>query len=216
MSTSLDTVFAPASERVSADAPDGTLKAELRSDFDVDASGTVGAWELHGAAKYRLESEARIHLLQSNVEALVVDEGRAHGVATWEGVPRSARCVALCVGSFLGARLHVGRSEERAGRPGEMAYDELADDLERRGIDTVPARIEGGGDGRPAWTVLFRRLADGAVADHAVLGLPGLYAAGACRVGPLDYARAAEEGRTLAERIDADLGPSGQASEADS
>ena len=197
-------------------APEDTLLGELAPSLDVAADGTVGAWELHGAAKYRIEAEPRVHLLQSSIDAIRVRDGRAVGVETWEGVPRAARAVALCVGPFLRARLRIGQAEERAGRPGEMAYDELADDLAERGVVTVPARHGGGGDGRPAWTVRFERLADEAVEAFRVRSVQGLYAAGICRAGPMSYLHAAQEGQALARRIAADLGaadPSGPAAQ---
>lgn len=205
ITTSLDTVFAAAGERVALDAPAGTLLHAIAADLDQADDHTAGAWEVHGAAKYRIEAHPDIHLLQSSVDGLVLRDGRVVGVETWEGVPRTARAVALCVGSFLRARLHIGDARERAGRPGEMAYDELADDLDRKGVRLVPERDAGGGVAEPAWTVHFERLADGAVDEHRIVGLPGAYAAGVCRSGPVDYPAAAADGRALAERIEGDL-----------
>lgn len=206
VTTSLDTVFSAGGERAPVAAPDGTLLSEVAPELDVASDGSTGVWELHGAAKYRIEATPGIHLLQSSIDALRVRDGRVTGVETWEGVPREARAVALCVGPFLRARLRIGDAEERAGRPGEMAYDELADDLTARGIAVTSAQHAGGGEGRPAWTVSFDRLADAAVDDHRVVALPGLYAAGVCRTGPSTYAQAARDGQELARRIARDLG----------
>jgi tRNA U34 5-carboxymethylaminomethyl modifying enzyme MnmG/GidA len=205
VTTSLDTVFAATGERASVTGPPSSLLNEIAPELEVAADGTAGAWELHGAAKYRIEAEPRVHLLQSSVDALIVEDARVVGVETWEGVPRRARAVALCVGPFLRARLRLGGHEEHAGRPGEMAYDDLADDLDRHGLLTTSARYAGGGEGRPRWTVRFERLADGQVDDHRVRGLGGLYAAGICRSGPTDYAAAARDGAALAARITRDL-----------
>lgn len=205
VTTSLDTVFAPDGERAPLVGPEDSLLSEIAPELDVAADGTVGAWELHGAAKYRIEAEPHVHLLQSSVDALIVEDGRAVGVETWEGVPRRARAVALCVGPFLKARLRLGGHEERAGRPGEMAYDELADDLAGRGVGTVTESYQGGGDGRPRWSVRFERLADEQVREHRVRGILGLYAAGTCRSGHIGYPAAARDGAALAERIAADL-----------
>jgi tRNA U34 5-carboxymethylaminomethyl modifying enzyme MnmG/GidA len=206
VTTSLDTVFAASGERAPLAGPADSLLGEIAADLDVAADGTVGAWELHGAAKYRIEAEPRIHLLQSSVDALHVEGDRVVGVETWEGVPRKAAAVALCVGPFLRARLTLGGHEERAGRPGEMAYDELADDLAARGVATTSAAYGGGGDGRPRWTVRFDRLSEGQVEEHRVVGIAGLYAAGICRTGPVGYPAAARDGAALAARIAADLG----------
>ncbi len=205
VSTSLDTVFAAPNERVPAEAPADSLAAELLASLPAAADGTVSSWELHGAAKYLMEALPGVHLLQSNVDGLLLEDDRAVGVETWEGVPRRARAVALCVGPFLRARLRLGEATEHAGRPGEMAYDELADDLETRGVRLVPVESEGGGDGRPGWRLRTVRIADEQL-DGVRLGRPSrLYAAGACVRGPSTYADAAADGRRLADRLASDL-----------
>jgi thioredoxin reductase len=212
--TSLDTVFAAPVERVPREALGVGLGAELRERLPARPDGTVGSWELHGAAKYRLEATPTLHLLQSSVDALLVEEGVVVGVATWEGVPRRARRVALCVGAFLRARLRVGAATERAGRPGEMAYDELADDLTARGVQWVEASARGGGDGRPSWTLSFLRFAGEELDGTRLRRLPGLHAAGACVDGPLTYDAAAAAGAALAAAIEDDLADDGAAPKA--
>lgn len=209
VTTSLDTVFAAPEGRVGVEVPPGSLAAELLPSLSIAADGTVGSWELHGAAKYHLEALPAVHLLQSNVDGLRVSAGTVHGVDTWEGVPRSARAVALCVGPFLRARLTIGDAVEHAGRPGEMAYDELAADLEAHGVTLRPVEDRGGGDGRPAWTLRTVRIAEEELDGPRIARLAGLYAAGACVSGPLPYGEAAAAGRSLAERIAADLAPAG-------
>jgi choline dehydrogenase-like flavoprotein len=203
--TSLDTVFAAPVERVPREALGVGLGAELRERLPARPDGTVGSWELHGAAKYRLEATPTLHLLQSSVDALLVEEGVVIGIETWEGVPRRARRVALCAGAFLRARLRVGAATERAGRPGEMAYDELADDLAARGVRLVEASASGGGDGRPAWTLSFLRIAGEELDGTRLPRLPGLHAAGACVRGPCSYDEAASDGAALAAAIERGL-----------
>ncbi len=205
VTTSLDTIFAARCERPPADAPEGTLQRRLRDRLPVAPDGTVGSWELHGAAKGHLERIPTLSVLQSSVDALITEGGAAIGVATWEGVPRHGVRIALCVGSFLRARLRRGASEERAGRPGEMAYDELADDLERRGVPLVPASWEGPEGVRPDDPERYR--SDFLVVDragtegHAVRAVRNLYLAGVCRLGPVDYASAARDGAALARTM---------------
>jgi choline dehydrogenase-like flavoprotein len=207
--TSLDTVFAAPLERVPVDELSTGLGAELAAKLPVADDGAVASWELHRAAKSRLEAVPAVHLLQSSVDALRLRDGAVEGVETWEGVPRRARRVALCVGPFLRARLSVGAATERAGRPGEMAYDELADDLAARGLELAPCRDRGGGGGRPAWTRTYLRIAPTEVSGVRVPRFGGLYAAGACVHGDMDYASAAADGATLAAAIDADLSGGG-------
>ena len=205
VTTSLDTIFAARRERPAAEAPDGTLQHRLRERLPVAPDGSVGSWELHGAAKGLLERIPTLSVLQSSVDALLVEGDAAVGVATWEGVPRRADRVALCVGSFLRARLRRGASEERAGRPGEMAYDELATDLERRGVPLVPVAWDGPEGVREddperyaqTFSVVDRAGADG----HAVRAVRNLYLAGVCRIGPADYATAAQDGAALARKL---------------
>lgn len=199
--TSLDTVYAAASERPRFDPPADSLGAAIEPQLARGRDGAVGAWDLHAAAKYELEAQSGLHLLQSNADALLVEDGRVTGVATWEGVPRRAAAVALCVGPFLRARLRIGDAVERAGRPGEMAYDDLADDLERQGLTLVEDRDAGGGGDAPAWGVLFERLADEETRGVAVPRLPGLYAAGICAAGPMPYASAVRQGAELAAAL---------------
>lgn len=206
VTTSLDTVYAAPAERARLGGPAGSLAEAVAADVRPDADGTVSAWTLHTAAKYRLEGRTGVHLLQSNVEGLITEDGRATGVRTWEGVPRRGRAVALCAGSFLRARLRVGEAEERAGRPGEMAYDDLADDLAARGVRMVAARHAGGGDG-PAWEVRFERLAEDERAGMRLVRIPGVFAAGVCAHGPLDVETATHEGIALADAVHGWLEP---------
>ncbi len=207
VTTSLDTVFAAAAERVVATAPDDTLMAEILSELRVASDGTIGAWELHTAAKYLLEAEPNVHLLQSNVDALDVRDGTVQGIETWEGVPRAARAVALCVGSFLRARLRVGDAEESAGRPGEMAYDALADQLAQLRLPLTTVHASGNDAGHPSWSIRFERLADGALKGTRVHQVARLYAAGICTAGPMSYEAAAQDGARLARDVATDLGP---------
>src|SRR5690606_21980376 len=67
----------------------------------------------------------RVHLVQSTVSGLVVTDGRVAGVATWEGGPRRAAAVALCVCTFLRARLHNGAVVEPHGRHSEIARSQV-------------------------------------------------------------------------------------------
>lgn len=202
ITTSLDTVYAAPHERPRPGGPAGTLAHALTQELTAAEDGTVAAWDLHAAAKYRLEARPEVHLLQSNVDALETADGRATGVQTWEGVPHAARAVALCVGSFLGARLRIGAAEEAAGRPGEMAYDELADDLASRGVRLIEARDEGGGgDEGPAWEVRFLTVAPEEREGTRLVRVPGCFVAGVCARGPLDVSEATAEGIRLADEV---------------
>lgn len=163
-------------------------------------AGGPDAWSaqaLHRAAKRALEREPALHVLQSTVTGLHCDEaGRVVGVATWEGVARSAPLVALCVGSFLRARLRMGRSVEVAGRLSEFADDDLYEDLLARGRRFETRRLALPGDAlQPGYEVEHQVLAAGEVAaGGAVRGLPGLFAYGVCAGAAADLATSARLG----------------------
>ncbi len=211
VTTSLDTVYNTLGDEVSLEPPAHTLMAQLHAELK-DPDGAVGNWALHRAAKYRLEARAGLHLLQSSVSALRVSSyPRMLGVETWEGVEREAGVVALCVGSFLQARLHVGALVETAGRLSEMAYDDLYEDLRRRGLAFRNVTLQAPAvAGSLPYEVRCQVLADGQVDAEtgAVLALPGLYAAGVCARGYLPFEAAASEGQRLGAALVEATGPS--------
>lgn len=200
VTTSLDTVYNLALAGAALRPPDGTLLAEL---YGTDPA-KVGTFELHRRAKAVLERDPNLHLLQSSVSGLETESGRVVGVTTWEGVTRYAPLTALCVGSFLRARLTVGTLTETAGRLSEMAYDDLYDDLTARGFGfgdltlTAPESR-----GAPPYTVRCKRFESAEWdAETFRLGrLEGLYAAGVCVSGDLPYEQAAQEGQRLARQL---------------
>lgn len=204
VTTSLDTIHNLFGDRVRLGPPAGTLLADIGARA-IGPDGLVRSQDLHRAAKAAVESWQGLRLVQSNVTALRTDAaGNVTGVSTWEGVERAGRVVALCVGSFLGARLRVGSLTEAAGRLSEMAYDELRDDLHARGarLRTVARTVEAD-QGALAYEVRFEVFDPFAVDANsgAVVGYPGLFAAGACVDGATSYARAAADGARLGDAL---------------
>ena len=197
MTQSLDSLFLPITEVTDPPRP-GTLFAEVYEEG-------LPPFILHARAKWRLEALApRLHLFQATATALEVADGRVVGVRSWEGPTYRAERVVLAVGSFLGARLRVGRLEEAAGRLGEAAYDDLYRDLERLGFAFSPVEQKAPPyRGAPGYEVRFYRFADGEW-DPGSFRLPrlgGLYAAGACVSGGRSYAEESASGLELAERL---------------
>jgi tRNA U34 5-carboxymethylaminomethyl modifying enzyme MnmG/GidA len=202
VTTSLDTIANLPGDGWRFEPPEGGLLAQLAT----EARDAAGAWRsqaLHRAVKRELEREGSLHTLQSNVVGLLVEGGRVVGVRTWEGVDRRADVVALCVGTFLRARLRVGALEEAAGRLAEMAYDELHDDLVGHGVRLEEAEaLLPGDDVAPGYVVRYRRIASGEVDDRGrIRALPGAFAFGACAGRADDLAAAAREGRAAIERV---------------
>ena len=201
VTTSLDTVYATLGDAVTLDPPEGSLMRRIWLEH-ADARGRVGAWQLHRAAKYALEATPRLHLLQSNVTALLWDGDRVAGVDTWEGVERRARLVGLCVGSFLRARLTMAELTESAGRLSEMAYDDLHDDLAARGVPLREETLRADPEGGSLHYVVRCRVLEPTSWDPESLrvdGVPGLYAAGVVAQGTLPLEAAARSGMRLAD-----------------
>ena len=200
VTTSLDTVYNLLHDSMALNPPPGTLMAELYPKLAAGA-GAVGSWAWHRAAKEVLERQAGLHLLQSNAVALLTDGNAVGGVATWEGVDRLAPRVALCVGSFLQARLTIGSLTETAGRLSELAYDDLYLNLQALGFSLVAGRLELPGSW--PYRVEYQRFAPHQwdAASFRLLLLTGLYAAGVCAVGYLPLEAAALHGRRLAAEL---------------
>lgn len=171
MTTSLDTVYACGADEGIAGGEDGSFAQAVADELGVSPGARVRAWDLHAAAKYLLESTPTLHLLQSNVVALAWNGAGVRGVETWEGVPRAAKRVVLAVGTFLDARFRRGSALEHAGRPGEMAYDDLAHDLRSRGV-LLETRLDRGvmESGLP-WSLAYAVMAPQAGGDHHVEAL---------------------------------------------
>ena len=202
VTTSLDTIATLPGDGWRFEPPRQGLLATLARE-----AGGPDAWSaraLHRAAKRELEREPALHVLQSTVTGVRCDAaGHVVGVDTWEGVARGARLVALCVGSFLRARLRMGRSVEVAGRLSEFADDGLYDALRARGTRFEVRHLALPGDElQPGYEVEHQVLAAGEVAtDGAVRGLPGLFAYGVCAGAAADLATSARLGVEAAGRL---------------
>ena len=201
VTTSLDTLYNLVGEGATLAPPPNTLMAEIRAETARD--GFVGTWAAHRHAKYVLEHQSGIHLLQSSVSSLLVEEDEVKGVTTWEGVDRFSKRTALCVGSFLEARLKVGELTESAGRLSEMAYDDLFQDLHSFGFAFEAVSLEAASQsGSLPYTVDYKRFASTERNERFELArIKNLYAAGVCASGYLPYEEAAAEGKRLAEQL---------------
>ncbi len=207
VTTSLDTLYVMAHDVRDLQPPQDSLM-EACTGATGEAPVRVNAVQLRRQAKRLLEAEHGLHLLQSTASELLVDGSRVTGVATWEGVDRVGTGVALCLGSFLGARLTVGSSVEHAGRLSEMAYDDLEKDLLARGFEfeAETLRLEGLGGALP-YEVDFQVFCadEWSPANYRLGRLAGLYAGGAC-VGRFGYEAAASDGMALGRAAIHDLG----------
>ena len=209
VTTSLDTLYNLYGEGAVLDSELGTLLHNLTAEV-ADEKGWVDTWALHRAAKYVLEHTPGLHLLQSSASSLVVENNSVAGITTWEGVPRLAKRTALCVGSFLEARLHIGTLTEKAGRLSEMAYDDLYEDLLRSGFEFEPLQVKATfEDESLPYSVDCKIFSKSERDGFKLPRLAGLYAGGLCASGELSYEEHALQGRQLAEvLIEADASES--------
>ena len=205
VTTSLDTLytlFGKTRLNGASHAEPPTLLRDLSADL-ADVQGLIDPWALHRRGKYAAEYTPGVHLLQSSVSSLLVEADAVAGVTTWEGVPRRGYRTALCVGSFLQARLRVGDLVDTAGRLSEMAYDDLFEDLRARGFSFNEARREV--DGPLPYSVTFQTFAPSEQSNFRLPRLTGLYAAGLCADPTLSYEQSAAQGRKLAAALVADV-----------
>jgi tRNA uridine 5-carboxymethylaminomethyl modification enzyme len=103
-----------------------------------------------GAVRRILDELPHLDLHQDMVAVLRVEEGRVRGVRTRGGVVVEGRAVVVTAGTFLRGKIHVGGGAGvGAGRAGEAPSVELAEDLERLGLEVArfktgtPPRIDG-------------------------------------------------------------------------
>jgi tRNA U34 5-carboxymethylaminomethyl modifying enzyme MnmG/GidA len=216
ITTTLDALYPLPADVWPAEPPPDTLWASLAAEAR-DPQGRQHAARLRRAVKRELERLPSLAVLQSNVVALVRDGDTVVGVRTWEGPVHRADVTVLAVGTFLAPRLRVGHAVERAGRLGEMAYDELRDDLADWGLGFVRRLLVAEGDAvTPRYEVEHdafdppgsERLVRGGREVPGARrwpGRPGWWAAGAC-ADPVDVEIAAQAGRELAAYLAGSVG----------
>ncbi|HET8986361.1 MAG TPA: FAD-dependent oxidoreductase [Trueperaceae bacterium] len=222
VTTNLDTVYNLASPAAHLQPPADSLMERVVRDIAPSREG-IRSWDLHRGAKYALEATPAIHLLQSTVSDLLLDErGAVIGASTWEGIDRRAGATALCVGSFLRARLHAGEVTETHGRLSEMAYDDLYERLVELGFEFVPVSFTGEPFGGSleyvVETVAFapgergtaaRSAAGQGTSSSALWRANGLFAAGVCAsplgggtaAADMTYAAVARQGMALGDDL---------------
>jgi len=87
------------------------------------------------AMKATVEREKNLHLRQTLIDRLIVEDGRVVGVEDHIGVSYHAKAVIITTGTFLNGLIHVGTVHYPAGRAGEMASIHLAESLRKLGFE---------------------------------------------------------------------------------
>jgi tRNA uridine 5-carboxymethylaminomethyl modification enzyme len=101
------------------------------------------------AMRQVLEEEPRLDLRQAEVTEILVEDGRARGVATKMGVAFRAPAVILTAGTFMRGTIYVGEARSAGGRAGEPPALGLSDSLARLGFPLArlktgtPCRLDG-------------------------------------------------------------------------
>lgn len=130
------------------------------------------------AIRIIIENQPNLMLFQQAVDDLIIEKDAVVGVLTQLGVRFLAPTVVLTVGTFLAGKIHVGESQQAAGRAGDPPAQTLAMRLRELPIETgrlktgTPPRIDGrtidysdlaaqpGDDPRPVFSYM------GSEADH--------------------------------------------------
>ena len=73
-----------------------------------------------------LEQQENLWLFQQAVDDLIVVDDKITGVTTQMGVSFHAKTVVLTVGTFLAGLIHIGQSQQQAGRAGDPPSNALA------------------------------------------------------------------------------------------
>ena len=102
------------------------------------------------AVRRLLDQIPKLDLFQDMVTDLLVEDGVVAGVRGRRGLSFAGSAVVVTAGTFLRGKIHVGgEAGVEAGRVGEGASVELADDLEGHGLEMArfktgtPPRIDG-------------------------------------------------------------------------
>ena len=96
-----------------------------------------------------IESQPNLSVFQQSVEDLIVAGERVSGVITGENLRFYAATVVLTVGTFLGGRILIGRTEKEGGRAGDAASNRLAERLRELPFNVArlktgtPPRLDG-------------------------------------------------------------------------
>jgi tRNA uridine 5-carboxymethylaminomethyl modification enzyme len=96
-----------------------------------------------------LENLSDLFFWQDMVSGLIIENGTVKGVRTVLGVSFGASAVILTAGTFLGGLIHVGLSQVRGGRIGELSSYGITEQLVALGFEAgrmktgTPARVDG-------------------------------------------------------------------------
>ena len=86
------------------------------------------------AMKQTVEAQPNLDVRQAHARRLLVTGGGVHGVEDQMGVTYEGRAVVVTAGTFLRGLIHVGLTQQSAGRAGEFAAVDLSAALRELGL----------------------------------------------------------------------------------
>ncbi len=104
--------------------------------------------DLHEYKNYYLrelmshEKRPQLDVYQTHVTSLLVENGAVRGVVTQYGEIFRARAVVLCTGTYLSAKVYVGRHCFDSGPLGQMPAPLLGEDLRKKGLEMGRLRTD--------------------------------------------------------------------------
>ena len=99
--------------------------------------------------RHVLEETPNLHLRQGTVIDLIIENKKVIGVEMEDSRRIGAKAVVIATGTFLNGTIHTGRKPISAGRAGEPASIELAENLKKHGFPVgrlktgTPPRLDG-------------------------------------------------------------------------
>ncbi len=101
------------------------------------------------AIRSRIENQENLQVMQQAVDDLIIEQNRVIGVVTQLNIKLYGHAVILTVGTFLAGLAHIGKSNFKAGRAGDLPALTLAQKLRDRAFPVgrlktgTPPRIDG-------------------------------------------------------------------------
>lgn len=99
--------------------------------------------------KKTLENTNNLEVIQGMATEILIEEGKAVGIKTKEGIEYNSKAVIVATGTFMRGLIHIGENKFSGGRLGELSSEELPFSLEKAGIKLgrfktgTPARVDG-------------------------------------------------------------------------
>lgn len=89
------------------------------------------------AMKQRLEGMPNLDIKQGTTESLLIENGKACGVMTLEGIAYRGKTVVLSSGTFMRGLIHIGSAQFAGGRAGDKPSVGLSAHLESLGFKLI-------------------------------------------------------------------------------